>query len=101
MKQTLNKYLAWILPAIFLYGVIMTLLIVQTNYSVTSPGYNDNVSDTIYVMPSINSDQEGSFHTTSVFSMEEVSIYQKWLGGRLPRVTLEAMSSWYETIDER
>lgn len=83
----------------FLYGVFMTLLIVQTNYSITAPGYNNFVSDTIYVMPSPNTIQEGSFHTTSVFSMEEVSIYQKWLGSVLPRVTLEAMSSWYETID--
>jgi len=82
----------------FFYGVIMTLLIVPTNYSVTAPGYNDNVSDTIYVLPSENANQEGSFHTTSVISFEEITIYQKWLGNALPKVTVEAMSSWYETI---
>ena len=88
-----------IIPGIFLYGVIMTLLLVKTNYSVVAPGYNDNVSGTIYVETSNGADQEGSFHTTSVFSIEEIFIYQRFLGNLLDTVTIEPMGTFYEQID--
>lgn len=99
MKQTLNKYIVFIIPAIFFYGVVLTLLFTKTNYSVVAPGYNDNVDYSIYVEPVDAAIQEGSFHTTSVFSMEEISLYQQYLGMLLDTVTIEQMGSFYDSID--
>ncbi len=99
MKKTLSKYLWLIIPGIFLYGVVLTLLFVKSNYSVIAPGYNNNVAGTIYVEPSENSHQKGSFHTTSVFSLEEISIYQRFLGNLLETVTIEPMGDFYDQVD--
>lgn len=99
MRKTLNKYLFIILPVLVLYGALLTLLFTKTNYSVTAPGYNDNIEQTIYVEMIEDAIQEGSFHTTSVIALEEVSVYQRFLGNVLDRVTIEAMGDFYDQID--
>ncbi len=77
----------------------MTLLFAKSNFSVTAPGYNDNVEQSIYIEPLEDATQEGSFHTTSVFSMEKVSLYQQYLGTFLKTVTVEPMGDYYDQIE--
>ena len=77
----------------------MTLLFAKTNYSVTAPGYNDNIEHSIYIEPLDDATLEGSFHTTSVFSMERVSLFQQYLGTFLHTVTIEPMGDFYDQIE--
>lgn len=68
-------------------------LFYKVDYSITAPAYNDNIEDTI----KIPSDYEtaGTFHTTSVISIDRISLLQKWLGDTLKTVDVDEIPSYY------
>ncbi len=82
-------------------SVFFTLLltIIPLDYTLTAPGFNDNVSTFIQV-PSTQ-ESEGSFHTTSVIVLDRISMYQYALGNLLKKVDVEETPASYDFIDLR
>jgi PDZ domain-containing protein len=97
MKQILYKYRFLFWGFLTVYALSMTFFLYEVDYTLTSPAYNDNIGDTI-VIPS-DYEIEGSFHTTSVFSLENISLYQYYVGQALKTVDVEEMGEFYTYVD--
>lgn len=97
MVKTLFK-LRFIIPFYFIFFIGLAVIgLVHVDYTLVAPAYNDDISKTIHV-PSDNV-SEGSFHTTSVISLTEVTILQKFLGDRLPKVDLREKPTFYKNVN--
>lgn len=99
MKKTLNKYKFIIIPFILVYGFFLYVFFTSTTYELTAPGYNSNVSDTFYIENEYDHENEGTFHTTSVIVLNEISLYQKFLAERLHTVDTANSEAFYDAID--
>mgnify|MGYP006929215957 CR=1 FL=1 len=66
-------------------------------YTVTSPGYNDEVEG--FIKLETEYEQVGSFHTTSVFVIDEITLLQKLIGDLDYRIEVEPFPDYYNQID--
>ncbi len=87
-----------------LLGILIVLLIsvslisfIKDEYSLVAPGYNDNISTIITV--DIGNETTGSFHTTSVIVVNEVSLLQRFIADLEHKVTLREHPEYYDYID--
>jgi PDZ domain-containing protein len=70
----------------------------NTTYSLTAPALNDDISDTI-VIPN-GHDPEGSFHTTSVISLDNINYIQYVYASMMNKVDMEVLPSIYDHISD-
>lgn len=96
MKSTFLKYKKLIIIFSCFYIPLMFVSAFQVDYSLTAPGYNDDISDFI-VVPS-EFEQEGSFHTTSVISIDGISLLQFWIGSLEDKVIVRAFPEYYDNL---
>jgi PDZ domain-containing secreted protein len=81
MIKTLKKYI-FVLPIYFLFFIFIAVIgLVKVDYNLLAPAVNDDGSTFIYG-PS-EYEPEGSFHTTSGVSVDEVTILQRYVGSWL------------------
>lgn len=91
MKQTLLKHKIQLIILSVILVIVSILSFVKVDYSLTAPGYNNDVSTFINV--DIGYEAEGAFYTTSVISLKRSTILQKMIGD------LEAKVNIRETPD--
>ena len=72
MKKTLANNIIIIAIFFMIYSPLMFLSLYKMEYTVTSPGYNDEVEG--FIKLETEYEQVGSFHTTSVFVIDEIIV---------------------------
>ena len=98
MKKTIKQYKFLIIGVFVVYVLVLTSILYEVDYSLVAPGYNDNVEDTIEVVSEYES--IGSFHTTSVVSLDRISLYQYLLGSIMKKVDVEDLPGYIDNVDE-
>ncbi len=96
MKNTLQKYKKLIIVFSLFFIPLMTIGVFKVDYSLTAPGYNDNVDQFIQVNTSY--EPEGSFHTTSVISLRGITYLQYLLGKVEQKVIVTAFPEYYDSL---
>ncbi len=96
MKSSFLKYKKLIIVFSLFFIPLMFISIFKVEYTLTSPGYNDNVNQFIVV----NSDYEstGSFHTTSVISLKEITYLQYLIGSAEKKVFVVEFPEYYDNL---
>lgn len=97
MKKTIKNNIIIITIFFMIYSPLMFLSLYKMEYSATSPGYNDEVEG--FIKLETEYDQVGSFHTTSVFVIDEITLLQKIIGDMDYRVEIEPFPEYYKQID--
>ncbi len=93
MKKTLYKY-RLILGFIFILTAFLTVTTsIQVGYTLTAPGYNDNLEDLIIIEDGI--DEEGSFSTTSVIVLYKMPLLAKWFAENVDTVSVREIPISY------
>ncbi len=97
MKQILyaNKIKLIVLSVALLIVCIFSL--VKVDYTLTAPGYNNEVSKFISIESSYN--QEGSFHTTSVIVIKRMTSLQYLVGNLEKNVEVVENPEYYDYVD--
>lgn len=98
MNNTFNKYKIQLILYFVIFVVLFTFSVTTIDYTVVAPAYNDDIKDTI-IIPSSNN-TEGSFHTTSVISLDSMSLIQYLIGTSLLNVDIEKQPTYYDNINE-
>lgn len=99
MGKTLNRFKFILIPYFILVIAVFVTGLVKVDYTLVAPAYNDNVNETIFV-PSDNV-VEGSFHTTSVISLDEVTYLQFLLATNMKTVTVEEQPEYFDYVNTR
>lgn len=97
MKQSFLKYKKLIIVFSCFFIPLMFISFFKVNYSLTAPGYNDEVGKFIEIENGYSS--SGSFHTTSVISLDGISIFQYLLGSIEKKVEVTPFPTYYENIN--
>ena len=97
MKKTLGNNIIIIAFFFMIYSPLMFLSLYKMEYTVTSPGYNDEVEG--FIKLETEYEQVGSFHTTSVFVIDEITLLQKLIGDLDYRIEVEPFPDYYNQID--
>jgi len=74
----------------------MFISVFKVEYSLTAPGYNNNVDSFIVVDSEYEID--GSFHTTSVISLKGITYLQYLIGNKEEKVFVSAYPEYYENL---
>lgn len=96
MKKSFLKYKKLIIVFLIFFIPLMFISVFKVEYNLTAPGYNDNVNQFIVV----NSDYEslGSFHTTSVISLKEITYLQYLIGNAERKVFIDEFPEYYDNL---
>lgn len=97
MKLTYLKYKIRIFVFIGLFIPLMFISLFRIEYSFTAPGFNDDISEFIIINDDYSPD--GSFHTTSILSVDKITILQFIVGNFESKVTIEEFPDYYNNID--
>jgi PDZ domain-containing protein len=97
MKVILYKYKILLAILIVLLISVSLISFIKVEYSLVAPGYNDDISTIITV--DIGNETTGSFHTTSVIVVNEVSLLQRFIADLEHKVTLREYPEYYDYID--
>lgn len=98
MKQVLSKNIAKLIILIVILSIVSVISFVKVEYSLTAPGYNDEVSSFITIESTF--EQEGSFHTTSVIVVRKMSYLQYWLSQSEDTVQVREIPSYYQYVED-
>ena len=97
MKRTLLRYRILIIVFSSLFIPLMFISLFRIEYSFIAPGFNDDISEFIVVNEDYN--PSGSFHTTSVISVDKMTILQFIVGMLEDKVTIEEFPDYYKDVD--
>lgn len=97
MKLSFLKYKKLIRVFSLFFIPLMFISIFEVDYSLTAPGYNDNVDQ--FIMIDSEYSIEGSFHTTSVISIKGISIIQYLIGSVEKKVFVRKFPEYYVDLD--
>lgn len=97
MKQTLQEYRFILLGLCIALVFVLLVSLVRVDYRVTAPGYNNEVDR--FINLDIGYEAEGSFHTTSVIVLDEMTALQYFVGTREKRVQVSEHPAYYDNID--
>lgn len=97
MKKVLLNHIKELGILLFLLLVTTIISLDKVDYTLTAPGYNNEIGDFI----DIDSDYEitGAFHTTSVIVLDRITMLQKWVGDLEDRVDVQKIPGYYNNID--
>jgi len=96
MIKTFKK-LKFILPIYVLFFIFISISgIIQVDYRLIAPAFNDDISETIFI-PSMY-ETEGSFHTTSVISLDRITYLQLLIGRNLNKVEIDERPVYYDNF---
>ena len=98
MRQTLTKHIASLISLSVVLLIVGVVSFVKIDYTLTAPGFNDEVSSFITIESSY--DQEGSFHTTSVIVVRRMSYLQYWLSQSEDTVKVKEIPAYYEYVED-
>ena len=96
MKLTLLKYKKLIIVFSFFFIPLIFISVFKVDYNLTAPGYNDNVNEFIEVTS--NNESSGSFHTTSVISLNGITYLQYFLGSMEEKVFVTPFPEYYDNL---
>jgi len=99
MIAVLNKFKWFYIVSFIVFGAILTISIWPVEYSLIAPAVNDNIEDVIVVESEYN--HKGTFHTTSVISLNEISYLQYFLGTRMKTVSINELPDYYSNVDPK
>jgi len=97
MKRTVLRYKILIIVFSSLFIPLMFISLFRIEYSFLAPGFNDNISEFIVVNEEYN--PSGSFHTTSVISLDKITILQFIVGALENKVTVDEFPDYYQNVD--
>lgn len=96
MKLSFLKYKKLIIVFSFFFIPLMFISIFKVDYSLTAPGYNDNVNQ--FIVIESNYEVEGSFHTTSIISIKGITILQYLIGSYETKVFVREFPVYYDNL---
>lgn len=97
MKLTILRYKILIIVFFSFFVPLMVISLFRIEFSFTAPGFNDAISDFIVINDDYN--PSGSFHTTSVLSVDKITILQYIIGELESKVTIEEFPDYYKNVD--
>ena len=98
MKTIFLKHKIELAILSFFLVVIILVTSIKVDYTMTAPGYNDEVSDFITITDSYT--QEGSFHTTSVIVVRRMSLFQKYFADKEDKIDVDEIPTYYTYVDD-
>lgn len=96
MKLSCLKYKKLIIVFSLFFIPLMFISVFKVEYSLTAPGYNDNVNQFIIVNSDFETD--GSFHTTSVISIKGITYLQYLIGNIETKVYITEFPEYYDNL---
>ena len=97
MKKTFIKQRRFLISFLIVFVPLMFISIYKIDYSLTAPGFNDDISSFIIIEDSVWTGS--SFHTTSVIALDGITITQYIVGTIANTVEVEEFPEFYEDID--
>ncbi|AIO19036.1 Lon protease [Candidatus Izimaplasma bacterium HR1] len=98
MKTIFLKHKVELAILSFFLLVMILITSIKVDYTMTAPGYNNEVSSFITIDDSY--EQEGSFHTTSVIVVREMSILQKYFADKEDKIEVDEIPTYYTYVDD-
>lgn len=86
MLKFLNKYKKAFIIVSFAYIYLLMILLVPSGYALTTPGEITSIDSNLYNIEGI--DFTNDFNTISVYSWNELTVFQKWLVTKTDRYEL-------------
>jgi PDZ domain-containing protein len=97
MTKSVILHKVELLVATGVFVLVLILSLVPVGYRTTAPGYNHEAGDFISIDGGYES--EGTFHTTSVISLNRTTILQRWVGDFLRAVDVVEQPEYYDDIN--
>ncbi|MCK5387667.1 MAG: hypothetical protein KAJ22_00130 [Candidatus Izimaplasma sp.] len=97
MKITFIKYKKFLIAFMIIFIPLMVVGLFPVDYSLVSPGFNDNIINSIRIDEGL--DTGSTFHTTSVVSIDEITILQYILGSWDKNVAIKDLPTYYDDIE--
>lgn len=97
MKQVIVHHKIEFLIGLFFLMGSMIVSFVPVPYTLTAPGYNNEVGDFITITNPYP--VEGTFRTTSVIVLNRVTLLQKWIGTMEDTVNVRERPEYFDNID--
>ena len=97
MKQILWQHRIQLILLVVALVVVLILSLAKTSYIVTAPGYNNNVDKFIEI--DVGYEVTGSFRTTSVIVLNEMTSLQYIIGRYVDTVQIREQPEYYDDID--
>jgi len=97
MKITFLKFKKLIIIFFSLFVPLMFISLFRIEFTFTAPGFNDDIS--MFIEFPDNYESSGSFHTTSVISLDKITILQYLIGNIEKTVSVEEFPDYYANID--
>lgn len=98
MKQSILKRKGKLVLLSLFLVIVLLVTIIKVDYTMTAPGYNNEVGDFITISDSY--EQKGSFHTTSVMVVKRMSLLQKFIADREAKIEVEEIPTYYTLVDD-
>lgn len=98
MKETLQKRKGQIVLMSLFLVMILLITLIKVDYTMTAPGYNDEVGSFITIDDSYK--QKGSFHTTSVMVVKRMSLLQKYIADREANIEVREIPTYYTLVED-
>ena len=98
MNNIFNKYKITFTIYFLFFVIIFVSLQTAVGFTVVAPAYNDDIDDFIVVPSSYEA--EGSFHTTSVISLDSMSLFQLLLSRAVLSVDVTKQPEYFDDINE-
>lgn len=95
MLKIIKKYKKLLISVSFVYIYLLIILLAPSKHVAITPGEINNVDD-MYVIEGI--DFDSNFNVVSVYSWQEISVFQKWLINNNSRFDLRPQSDYEQTL---
>ena len=97
MKQTFEKHLIEFAVLSIVLLIVSLVSLIKVDYTLTAPGYNNEVGDFIEIESSYQVD--GGFYTTSVIVLDRMTYLQFLIGNIEPKVDVSEIPEFYDNIN--
>ncbi len=98
MNETLQKRKGQLILLSLFLVLMLLITIVKVDYTMTAPGYNNKVDGFITIEDAYK--QKGSFHTTSVMVVHEMSLLQKYLADKEQNIEVSEIPTYYTLVED-
>lgn len=98
MKTTFLKHKGQLVLLSLILIIILLISFITVDYSMTAPGYNDEVGSFISINDSY--EQTGSFHTTSVIVVKKMSLLQKFFADKEEKIDVREIPTYYTLVND-